>query len=166
MAWRLHDLLTRDHERLDARLAASVRDDGSIDQESYGEFRQGLLWHIGVEEKILFPEVRKRSGENEIVRQLHREHAALAALLMPPPTVKEIETISAILEEHNPLEEDEGGLYEQVETLMGDELEPLLERIRSTPPARLAPHADTEVTRWSIEQLLLAVEEGRQQLRR
>ncbi len=156
----LRDFLTSDHERLDRLLWNAL-----VDEDSYREFRSGLLWHIGVEEKILFPIVRRERGEWEILRQLHRDHAALGALLMPPPSGAEIEQIRAILEAHNPLEEDRGGFYEVVEQLAAEELSSLMEKVRAFPPVRVAPHADTEVTRWSIEELVRQSEEGRRSLK-
>jgi hemerythrin HHE cation binding domain-containing protein len=135
----LREFLERDHERLDRLLS---------DERGYPEFRSGLLWHIGVEEKILFPYLRRTRGESELLNQLHRDHAALGALLVPPPNPKIIEQIRAILIAHNPLEEGPGGLYEQVEDA------DLLEAVRAFPPVRVAPHADSEITRASIEELL------------
>jgi len=41
----------------------------------------------------------------EIEKQLHRDHAALAALLVPPPTAVEIGQIKSILSIHNEIEE-------------------------------------------------------------
>jgi hypothetical protein len=144
MPRELHEFLSRDHQRLDALLNRALAGDVA----AYDEFRSGLLWHIGVEEKILFPRVRRARGDSELLRQLHRDHAALGALLMPPPTRTGIEQIRSILIEHNPLEEDPGGLYDM------PELDDCLEEVRAFPPVRVAPHADTVVTRWSIQQLL------------
>ena len=78
---------------------------------------------------------------------------------------QEIEQIRAILEAHNPLEEDRGGFYEVVEQLAAEELSSLMEKVRAFPPVRVAPHADTEVTRWSIEELVRQAEEGRRSLK-
>jgi hypothetical protein len=150
----LHEYLTRDHERLDALLDASVRRDGTIDPAPYTQFRAGLLRHIGIEEKILFPSVRMERGRSALIEQLHRDHAALAALLVPPPSTTEVETIRAILAEHNPLEENDGGLYDIAEEIAGDALEALLVAAQGTPDVALAAHFDTTVTRRSIEQLL------------
>ena len=161
----LHDLLSRDHDRLDRLLTSALRPDGSIDEVSYRTLRGGLLWHIAVEERVLLPAVRMRRANSEIERQLHRDHAALAALLVPPPSAAEIEAIRAILEAHNPLEEGSGGFYEDVEEIVGDELPAILARLREVPQVRLAPHVDTDVTRRSIEQLVREAEEGRRQLR-
>jgi hemerythrin superfamily protein len=165
MASDLHDYLARDHDRLDALLAAAIRPDGSIEEESYAEFRRGLLRHIGIEEKILFVELKRRVGESEVQKQLHRDHAALAALLVPPPSRESIETILSILREHNPLEEVEGGLYEVFEEATGEELGSLMERVRSYPQVPVAPYSDTPHLRRSLEQLLREAEEGRRSLK-
>jgi hemerythrin superfamily protein len=166
MASDLHEFLSRDHERLDALLADAVRDDGSIREDRYVEFRRGLLTHIGIEERLLFPEIRRRRALSEVEQQLHRDHAALAALLMPPPTRAEIESIRKILEDHNRFEEDAGGVYELVEEMTGEKLSALMENVRAYPPVALAPHADSEVTRRSIEQLVREADEGRRKLLR
>lgn len=154
MADRLHDLLTRDHTRLDHLLETMIRIDGTIDDAAYAAFRGGLLRHIGIEERILFPEVRRLQGSSPLMEQLHRDHAVLAALLVPPPTGAEIEQIRAILLQHNPLEEEGGGFYEVVEELTGDALTSVLARVEAYPEVRLAPHSDTPILRRSIEQLL------------
>jgi hemerythrin HHE cation binding domain-containing protein len=160
----LHDVLERDHERLDRLLADSLRADGSVDMDAYSEFRRGLLWHIGVEEKLLFPAIRKDREEPEVVRQLHRDHAALSVLLVVPPQAAEIAQIREILNAHNPLEESEGGMYDIVEQITGDGLSSLIAAIRAFPPVRVLPHADTPFVRKTIEQLVRAAAEGRKRL--
>lgn len=156
---RLYDLLARDHARLDALLADAAR------EESYREFRRGLLRHIGIEERILFPLIRKAGRDLRLIEQLHRDHAALSALLVPPPAPAEIDAVRRILEQHNPLEEDAGGLYDEIETLAGDEIEDLLRRVESFPETRVAPHADSELLRRTIAQLLREADEGRKRMR-
>ncbi len=156
----LQDLLAEDHERLDALLSRCAAGE-AVDVIVYDQFRRGLLRHIGIEEKLLLPILRKRAGREDLADQLHRDHAALAALLMPPPEPVGLGQIRAILEVHNPLEEGPQGMYAIVEEKAGDELARLLSGIEAFPPVRLAPHADTEVTRWSIDQLMLAAAEGR-----
>jgi hypothetical protein len=161
----LHKFLADDHDRLDRLLQAVVRSDGTIDSGPYVEFRAGLLRHIAIEERILFPEGRRREGETELMRQLHRDHAALAALLVPPPTATEIGRIREILTVHNELEEEANGLYEWIETLAGAELAEMMVRVHAIPEARLAAHFDTPITRSSIEQLLREADEGRKAFR-
>jgi hypothetical protein len=151
----LRDILSRDHERLDALLTAVVSSD-TVDEEKFEEFRRGLLRHIGIEEKVLFPEMRRRNGYTEVEEQLHRDHAALAALLVPRPTRVEVEQIHAILSEHNPLEEDAGGMYERFEALAGSDLDAIETRVREYPAVPTAPYSDTPHLRRSIEHLLKA----------
>lgn len=154
MSAELHAFLARDHERLDTLLEELRREEGAIPHDRYNEFRRGLLRHIGMEERVLFPELRKRHGVTPLERQLHRDHAALAALLVPPPTHAEIEQITAILETHNPLEEEPGGLYEIIENLAGDDLQALMERVHAIPAIPVAPFSDTPLLRQTIKQLL------------
>ena len=160
----LHELLSTDHDRLDLLLAAALRRDGTVDTDHYIEFRRGLLRHIAIEEKILFPAIRAKGGRSELVEQLHRDHSALAALLVPPPAAAEIHQIRSILREHNPLEENVGGLYEIAESAAGEELKTMVAAAEAIPPVTLALHADTPITRSSIEQLVRAAEEGRAHL--
>ena len=162
MAAELHDLLSRDHQRLDALLEACVR---TVDPEAYDGFRRGLLRHIAIEERVLFPLLRRSRGVTELERQLHRDHAALAALLVPPPSRAEIDQISAILQVHNVMEERGGGLYEVIEDLSGGELASLMTQVHATPAVRVAPHADSPIVRRTIEQLVRRAEEGRRPMR-
>jgi hemerythrin superfamily protein len=150
----LHAFLARDHERLDALLDELQHEEGAIPVERWDEFRRGLLRHIGIEERILFPELRRRRGSTALDRQLHRDHAALAALLVPPPTRAEIDEIAAILITHNTLEEEAGGLYEIVEDLVSETLPAMMDRIAMFPAIPLAPFSDTPLLRQTIEQLL------------
>lgn len=63
----------RDHERVDQLLARAGRDPESIDMGSFGEFRRGLLKHIGLEERILLPAMQTVS-RRRITR--HRSEAS------------------------------------------------------------------------------------------
>ena len=159
----LHEFLAADHDRLDSLLFASLRADGEIDHESYAGFRRGLLRHISIEERVLFAELRTRRAETSLSLQLHRDHAALCALLVPPPTPIEITQIAAILRMHNELEERSGGLYELVESLAASELDAVLTRVHAIPEVKVMPHADSPLVRRNIAVLLHASDEGRRQ---
>jgi hemerythrin HHE cation binding domain-containing protein len=159
----LRELLSHDHDRLDDLLRAALGGE-TIDEQKFAEFRRGLLRHIGIEEKILFAEMRNRGGLTEIERQLHRDHAALAALLVPPPSRADIDQIRSILEQHNPLEEDAGGFYDRFEQLAGADLAALTARVREYPEVPTAPYTDSPILRRSIAQLLREAEEGRRRL--
>ena len=157
----LHDFLSQDHVRLDELLRRLLASGMATSQEAFEEFRRGLLRHIAIEERVLFPELRKVKGTTELEKQLHRDHAALAALLVPSPSPQWIEQLVAILEAHNPLEEEEGGLYSMLESLSEDRLEELMKQIHTVPEVRMAPHVDKPVVYRSIEQLVREAEEGR-----
>jgi hypothetical protein len=153
----IYEYLSGDHERLDELLRLASEGNGGIDMEPYSEFRQGLLRHIGLEEKIILPAIaRLQNGKQvEIAARLRLDHGALAALLVPPPNPGIIETIRSILKEHNPLEENEGGLYELIDRLAGGEPESLLEKLQSAPGVPALPHNDRpgilDITRQAVE---------------
>ncbi|HYO76372.1 MAG TPA: hemerythrin domain-containing protein [Thermoanaerobaculia bacterium] len=154
MAADLHEFLSGDHDRLDALLGACLRGAEGTWEASYAEFRAGLLRHMAIEERVLFPELRKRGVGLQMEQQLHRDHAALAALLVPPPSRVELEQIAAILTAHNDIEENEGGLYELVESLAAEDLGALMTRVHAIPEVRLAPHVDNAKVRGAIAALL------------
>ena len=51
-------------------------------------------------------------------------------------------TIQSILEVHNKLEEQEGGLYELLEDMAGPETEQILTHLQSAPPVAVLPNND------------------------
>ena len=67
-------------------LALAVADSRRIDDDAYREFRQGLLRHIAMEEKVLFAELKLRDLGRDLIKALHADHAAIASILVPPPT--------------------------------------------------------------------------------
>ena len=111
--------LEADHARLDALLAGALAAP-QADGAAYLAFREGLLRHIAMEEKVLLPEARRRQGRASLPGgdQLRADHRALAALLVPPPSPALLETVGAVLAEHNPLEEGPGALYAFCEQLV------------------------------------------------
>lgn len=136
----IHEFLSQDHARLEQALSRG-------DHET---FREGLLWHIGIEEKILLPMVRNLP----IAERIHLDHGALSALLVLTATPAILTAIRRILENHNPLEEDAGGLYEQCERIAGQNSGEILKRIRETPRVRVAKHVDSQISMDSARQNL------------
>jgi hemerythrin HHE cation binding domain-containing protein len=136
--------LADDHDRLDLLLRSAVTPSGEVDLVSYRAFRAGLLRHIAIEEKILFPASQRARGgrPHPAVARLHQDHGALALLLVPTPTASIVEEIRSILDGHNEIEEAAEGVYDVCDRLLGDELEAVLERLRTYPPVKLAPHLD------------------------
>src|SRR6516162_5453828 len=78
------EFMVSEHALLDTLLAQAVR--GSV--EAYQGFRQRLLRHIRIEERLLLPTAeQKRSGEPlPLAARLRLDHGVLAALMMLPPT--------------------------------------------------------------------------------
>src|SRR5512144_53214 len=105
--------LSADHDRLDALLQRATAQTNTVDAAAYGEFRAGLLKHIGMEEKILLPAAQRARGGTPLpsATRLRLDHGALAALLVPTPSPAIVATIRRILAPHNRLEEEPGGVY-------------------------------------------------------
>jgi hypothetical protein len=154
----IHDYLAADHVRLRALLAQATSDPARIDLDAYRELRAGLLRHIAIEEKVLFTDARdRRDGERlPVTVQLHADHAAIASLLVPPPTHALLETIREILAEHDILEEGPDGLYAQCERLAGPAIEDVVARMHAIPPVRVAQHVDEPRIHEHIERMLSA----------
>ena len=133
-----------DHDRLDALLRRAVATPGAIDREAFAAFRAGILRHIAWEEKILLKAAREASGGEPlpIARRLRIDHGAIALLLAPTPTLEIVQELRSILEPHNQVEEEPGGLYETCEELLADRAEEILSRVRAYPDVKLAPHYD------------------------
>lgn len=152
----IHRFLADDHARLDRLLQEAAARPGVIDRGAYAQFRAGLLKHIGMEEKILFPEAQRRGGGEPlpVAAKLRLDHGALAALLVPSPTHAIVAAIRSILAGHNAIEEQPGGPYEVCEQLAGSEMEALLARLRSAPEVPMAAHVDSPKVRAATRRAL------------
>jgi hypothetical protein len=161
----IEELLRRDHERLDGLLQEAVGGE-MIDAVPYEAFRGGLLRHIGIEEKILIPFVRRRLSDAaeaaarvlSVAKQLKLDHAALAALLVPTPTREIVGQLWAVLARHNPLEEGREGFYAVCAGLASpdEDEDDLLRRITAAPAVPLAVHHDGPRAFANITRLLRA----------
>ncbi len=144
LAAQLVRQLSQDHLRLDALLGQAVARAGAVERAAYAAFRAGLLWHIRMEETILFPAAWRRRGGAPlpVAAQLKRDHAALAALLLPTPTPEIVETLRTLLHRHNAIEEGAGGVYAACERLLAEEGAAVAAELRAAPEVRVARHAD------------------------
>jgi len=145
----IHQFFAADHRRLDALLQAATRTPGEVDMLPFGTFRAGLLKHIGMEEKLLFPALRAALGERVAgtTAKLRVDHGALAALLVPTPAHAMIADIRSLLVPHNRREEEVGGVYDLGDGALGaPDAERLLAQARVFPEVPVNPHNDsTEV---------------------
>lgn len=154
---KIYRYLADDHARLDDSLQRSTSRPETIEPVAYAEFRAGLLRHISIEEKILLPAARAaRGGEPlPLASKLRLDHGALTALMVPSPTPAIVVAIRAILDNHNPLEEGPGGVYEQCEQLVAAEADEILKRLQTAPAVKVLPHVDNafvmEVTRRALQ---------------
>jgi hypothetical protein len=133
-------MLENDHRRLERLLDESLRPDGSIDLASYAEFRAGLLRHIGIEEKVVFPAASRALGAPlPFARELRIEHAAITSLLVPTPDRGLVGELRALLAAHDAREEGEGA-YARCDALLGtaraDEALAAAERYPAVPVAK------------------------------
>ena len=135
--------LSADHARLDRLFRHAIGTDRTA-PGPYGEFRRGLLRHIGIEEKILFPAAQRAQDADlgALVARLRLDHGALASLLVPTPTAGIIDTIHDILTAHNALEEKAGGLYATFDRLLAGDADAIVRQMASYPDVRVSPHND------------------------
>jgi hypothetical protein len=147
----VHRFLAADHARLDGLLGRAVASPDALDPVPFAQFRAGILRHIGIEEKVLLPEAQAcRGGEPlPIAARLRLDHGAIAALLVPTPTRAVVAALRSILDRHNEIEEEPGGLYDECDRLFGGDDEEgkstaarVMARLQAYPEVRLAPHVD------------------------
>lgn len=152
LAKYLHD----DHAHIDALLDRAVADPERFDHDAFEQARARLLRHIGIEEKILLPDAKRRSGgvPLEVAKALRREHSAIASLLVPTPDHALVGELRKLLAMHNPREEGPGGVYAICEELAGEEAEALLERARAVKEVPMAAHYDGERATRTVEAAL------------
>ncbi len=153
----VYDLLHRDHEEL-AELLTRASGGPTIDLTSFQAFRAGLLRHIGMEEKILLPAVKRLQGGESLglARQMKLDHSALAALLVPTPTLGIVARLRKLLDAHNAMEEGSDGVYAQCEMIAREQLGALAVELQRAPPVKLAPFSDGLRAFASIERLMRA----------
>ena len=148
--------LADDHRRLEALLDRATAGPGPIDPVLFEQFRAGLLRHIGMEEKILLPAAQRARGGTPlpIARQLRLDHGAIAALLVPTPTLAGVATLRTLLALHDALEEDPDGGYDTCDQLLASEAAMLVEQLHEFPAVRTAPHNDGPLVEHHVAQTL------------
>ncbi len=127
----LHEFFTNDHHRLEQLLNKATEQPGEIEMNFYHKFREGLLRHIKMEEKTMFPaaKIANEALMQQLIPRYRLEHGALTALMVPPPTLDLIKVIRNVLEKHDLAEEEPGGLYDVCEALTQGQTQELLDRL-------------------------------------
>lgn len=136
-------ILVADHERLHSLLATASAAE-RFDATAFAQFREGLLRHIAVEEKLLLPAVRTALGGTPPARwsELRAEHAALTSLLVPVPDLELCREIRSLLAAHDGKEEGADGVYAECERALGAERTAALARAAAAFPAvPVAPYS-------------------------
>ncbi|MGB2868259.1 MAG: hemerythrin domain-containing protein [Bacteroidota bacterium] len=142
MSGPLYRFFTGDHRRLDELFERTTANPKAYDLEAYAAFRSGLLRHIGLEEKILFPAAQRAHGDKplQILTKLRLDHGAITALMVPPPSPAIIGALRKILADHDALEESLDGIYELSEKLVGSDAEKLLADVKNAPEVPVLKH--------------------------
>ncbi len=138
----IKNFFVADHERIDALLDAATADAENIDMDLYHQFRVGILTHIKMEEKILFPAAQYANGgvPLPLAAELRLEHGAITSLMVPPPTPDLIKVLKYVLHLHDDKEERRGGMYDKCAELTESETESLLRQLQQTTPVPVHPH--------------------------
>lgn len=138
----LYNYFTKDHRRIEDLLEKAIENINDVNMEYYHQFRTGLLKHIKMEEKILFPAAQKANGgvPLPLAAKLRLDHGALTSLMVVPPTPDVIKAVKHILEKHDILEEEEGGMYDACEILSDEETKALLEQLDLVTEVPVHPH--------------------------
>jgi len=130
-----------DHSRLDDLMRRAMAGE-DVDAAAFEEFREGLLRHIGMEEKILIPLLRDRGAPWPHARVLRRDHGEIAKLLVPTPTMDLCRCLCELLARHNAIEEGDVGLYAACDAASREEAERIVDALRAAPRVPLAKHYD------------------------
>ncbi|MBS1739347.1 MAG: hemerythrin domain-containing protein [Bacteroidetes bacterium] len=153
----LFDFFTNDHRRIETWLDKATKHPGKIDEESYHQFRTGLLKHIKMEERILFPAAQRANGDVPIILadQLRTEHGAITALLVLPPTESVIKVLRFLLVNHDWLEEKPGGMYDICENLTQQETDQILQQLNLATEVPVLPYNPADYALDSAKRALI-----------
>lgn len=138
----IYEFFEKDHRRIEAFFEKAIQNPAAIDFEMYHHFRTGLLKHIKMEEKILFPAAQKGNGgiPLPLAAKLRLDHGALTTLMVLPPNDEVVKVIRYVMEKHDEIEEAPGGMYEQCEKLTESETQHLLQELITATEVPVHPH--------------------------
>jgi hypothetical protein len=138
----IYQFFTNDHRRIDELLDKATADLTSVKEEYYQQFRTGLLKHIKMEEKILFPAAQKANGNVPLplAAKLRLDHGALTSLMVVSPSPEVIKVLRYVLDKHDLLEEEPGGMYHVCERLTEGETNALLLQLEDVTEVPVHPY--------------------------
>lgn len=138
----LFDFFEKDHRRIEALLDKATENPDEYQMDYYGRFRTGLLKHIKMEEKVLFPAAQRANGGIAVplAAKLRLDHGALTLLMVVPPSPEMIKVLRHVLAAHDEAEEKAGGMYEICERLTGAETGALLAELEAVTEVPVQPH--------------------------
>jgi hypothetical protein len=142
---RIYEVMAMEHLRLEGLLDLMQSRDQETNAETYQIFRETLLRHIRIEERILLPMAQQCSDGRPLAlaARLRLDHGALAAMMMLPPAPRVLAAVRAVLKVHNPLEDGPGGVYERCDELVGPGRQELLLEIQNVPKVPVSPYIDS-----------------------
>jgi hypothetical protein len=128
---QIYQFFTKDHRRIELLLEKATEDVNNIDMDYYHSFRTGLLKHIKMEEKILFPAAQKANGGTPLTlaAKLRLDHGAITSLMVVPPDPGVIKVLRHVVEKHDILEEQPGGMYDMCESLTAGDTQNILDQL-------------------------------------
>ena len=139
---QLYRFFTNDHRRIEDLLNKATENTDEIQMNYYHQFRTGLLRHIKMEEKILFPAAQKANGgvPLPLAATLRLDHGALTTLMVVPPSLGVVKVLRHVLEKHDLLEEEPGGMYDVCERLTKGETQDLLAQLEKVTEVPTHPY--------------------------
>lgn len=113
MAWDIVRVMDNQHRRIEWLLTESLGDEAAraLDLAAYGAFRETMLRHIGIEEKLLLSGLREARVPFTSAWAIHRDHAALASLMAAEPDLALVLEVARLVDTHMTLEEGPEGLF-------------------------------------------------------
>ena len=142
----LYQFFTKDHRRIEDILNKATADIQNIQMDYYHQFRSGLLKHIKMEERIFFPAAQKANNgvSLPLAAKLRLDHGALTALMVVPPDPAVVKVLRYVLDEHDLLEEQPGGMYDVCEKLTEGETQEVLQQLKKSTEVPLQAHNKAE----------------------
>jgi hemerythrin HHE cation binding domain-containing protein len=142
---RIYEVMAAEHQRLEALLDLMESREQEANAETYQTFRETLLRHIRIEERVLLPIAKERNAGTPLAlaARLRLDHGAFGAMMMLPPTPRVLAAVRAILRIHNPLEDGPGGVYERCDELVGPARPELLLKIQNVQKVPVSPYVDS-----------------------